>query len=190
MYTFEHLAYYECIRAMGDGFGMKLTGEVIGKIRSGDVDGALWINNDAQARRNREKAIAVRAASLLEGEEQQELQHDGTPMPEKFTIKDVVEQTGIPASSIRYWDRTRLLEVERDQHNGYRLFDADVLKQIVLIQTLRNAGYGIPQIKEVLREVRERDTRQAIQIIHSALEQMNKTLRLQLVGVYHLYKNS
>lgn len=188
MYSLEHLAYFECIRNMGEGFGMKLTGAVIGRIRNGEIDEALWIINDGQARKNQDKQIALRAVSMLENTDKSKGEQNGSLLPEFFTIKEIAQNTGIPASAIRYWNQIELFDVERNQTNGYRLFNAEVLKQIVLIKTLRNSGYNIPTIKKLLCEVREQNVSLAIQIAKSALEEMNNTLRKQLIGMHYLYK--
>ncbi|WIV20059.1 MerR family transcriptional regulator [Paenibacillus polygoni] len=148
----------------------------------------MWIINDAQARRNQDKQIALRAVSMLENTDKSKGEQNESLLPERFTIKEIAQNTGIPASAIRYWNQIELLEVERNQTNGYRLFNAEALKQIVLIKTLRNSGYNIPTIKKLLCEVREQNVSLAIQIAKSALEEMNNTLRKQLIGMHYLYK--
>ncbi|OBR64263.1 hypothetical protein A7K91_12080 [Paenibacillus oryzae] len=185
IYTLEHLAFFECIRNMGEGFGIKLTGAVLRHVKRGNIDSALWVINDAQTLKNRDKQIALRAVSLLEEPDKPQA---GGALRECMTINEVVQQTGIAASAIRYWNQIGLLQVERDGMNGYRLFSPDSLKQMILIKTLRNAGYDLSTIKELLYEVGEQNIVRAIQIARSALEEMDKALQKQLVGLHYLYK--
>lgn len=188
LYTRQHLAYYECIRSMGDGFGIKRTGAVMRCIIRGEVDEALWIVNEAQAQKNRDKQIALRALQLLSSTGKLTAEEGGSASSTRLTIKTIVQETGIAASAIRYWDQLGLLETERDTSSGYRLFHPDAVKQVALIKTLRNAGYSLPTIQGLLRQVNEHQVAHAIELARSALDEMNQALRLQLVGLHELYK--
>src|SRR5690606_5077014 len=55
VYTEEHVAYFECIRAMIPGFGIPITREVVRKLQKQEVDEALWLVNEQQALLHREK---------------------------------------------------------------------------------------------------------------------------------------
>ncbi|MFD2831128.1 MerR family DNA-binding transcriptional regulator [Corticicoccus populi] len=48
IYTSEHEAYFQCIRALNAGFGMDLVKKVIPLIINGKIHDALWLINKAQ----------------------------------------------------------------------------------------------------------------------------------------------
>jgi len=173
---------------MGDGFGIKQTGAVMRCIIKGAVDDALWMVNEAQAQKNRDKQIALRAVQLLSSTGKLGADEGGSASAARLTIKTIVQETGIAASAIRYWDQLGLLETERDTGNGYRLFHPDAIKQVALIKTLRNAGYSLPTIQGLLLQVSEQQVTHAIELAQAALDEMNRALRQQLVGLHELYK--
>jgi DNA-binding transcriptional MerR regulator len=56
-YTEEHVAYFECLRAMAPGFGVKLTSEILRFVQKEDMNQALWLLNESMAGLHREKEI-------------------------------------------------------------------------------------------------------------------------------------
>lgn len=66
IYTKEHEAYFQCIRAMYAGFGMDLIREVMPRIvRGGKLD-ALWLINKAQVKLHVEKETVQRTVDMLD----------------------------------------------------------------------------------------------------------------------------
>ncbi|WP_062048882.1 MerR family transcriptional regulator [Bacillus sp. JCM 19034] len=64
-YTDEHVAYFECIRAMNTGFGMNVIRKVLPLIQQGDITSALWIVNEVQVEIYQHKKKAEQALSIL-----------------------------------------------------------------------------------------------------------------------------
>lgn len=64
-----------------------------------------------------------------------------------YTIKEVSEMLGIPASTLRYYDRKGFLPfVERDK-SGYRVFSDENLRTLRLIECLKNTGMSLEDIR-------------------------------------------
>ncbi|MBQ4086567.1 MAG: MerR family transcriptional regulator [Clostridia bacterium] len=64
-----------------------------------------------------------------------------------YTIKEVSEMTGIPASTIRYYDKMGLLPfVERGPH-GYRAFSRENLRTLRLVECLKSTGMSLENIR-------------------------------------------
>ncbi|MBU5439579.1 MerR family DNA-binding transcriptional regulator [Tissierella sp. MSJ-40] len=42
--------------------------------------------------------------------------------PKIFLINDISQETGVPATTIRYWDKVGLISSQRCAKNNYRIF--------------------------------------------------------------------
>ncbi|RSX57434.1 MerR family transcriptional regulator [Bifidobacterium samirii] len=63
------------------------------------------------------------------------------------TIKQVSEETGIPASAIRFYDRHGLLPAgQRDEH-GYRVFDDAAVRELYIVDYMRLADMPVRTIR-------------------------------------------
>ncbi|MBD2868114.1 MerR family transcriptional regulator [Paenibacillus arenilitoris] len=186
VYTDVHVGYFECIRAMNAGFGMQVTGKVMKKLIAGEVDDALWLMSESQASLYRDKQIADRTIRALETEE---------PLPPQpyrkkrgFTIGEVSEQTLIPTSAIRHWEKAGLLTIERDKENGYRTFTPANVRQILIIRTLKAAVWSLDIIKRIIKEIDDNNVENAIKTARESLHFLNQMNRNQLQGAASLHK--
>jgi MerR family redox-sensitive transcriptional activator SoxR len=64
----------------------------------------------------------------------------------ELTIGEVAQYAGVQTSAIRYYESVGLLPAPK-RVNGYRRYDVSVLKQLGLLQLLRQAGFGIREIQ-------------------------------------------
>ncbi|MFS0728005.1 MerR family transcriptional regulator [Paenibacillus sp. 1P07SE] len=185
-YTAEHLAYFECIRAMNPGFGMELIKEVMMDLQERDVHRALWRISKVQADLYQDKLIAEQTVRLLERQELDET--SDAPRRTRLTIGQASRQTGIPATAIRHWEKEGLLELPRDQDNGYRIIDRASLRKILLIRTLRTAIYSLELIRNVLQELDNNRIEQAREVARTSLHQLNFKIQQQLRGLHYVYR--
>lgn len=65
-------------------------------------------------------------------------------------IKDFAEKFHIQADTIRYYEKENLLKPKR-QANGYRDYDEDCEKQLQFIIVLKQLGFTIKEIQQLLR---------------------------------------
>lgn len=72
---------------------------------------------------------------------------------ESLTIGAVARRTGVPTSTIRYYESLGLLSPPR-RVNGRRRYDRCVFQQLVLIQLARQAGFGIREVQALVAGVR------------------------------------
>lgn len=64
-----------------------------------------------------------------------------------YSIKEIVKITGIPASTLRYYEQVGILpEVERN-HNGRREYSESILEWLELVVALKDTGMTIQEIK-------------------------------------------
>lgn len=64
-----------------------------------------------------------------------------------MTIKLFSQQTGIPASTLRYYETKNLLKPERGGVSGYRLYREEQVQTVKFIASLRKAGISIHDIR-------------------------------------------
>lgn len=63
-------------------------------------------------------------------------------------IREVAHQTGIPVTTIRYYDKEGLLPFLKRKESGYRVFDNNSLKMLQIINCLKDTGMAIKDIKQ------------------------------------------
>lgn len=63
--------------------------------------------------------------------------------------QEAADRMGVTAETLRTWERSGLLTVRR-RENGYRVYNADDLKRLNIIRTLRCANYSLSAILRLL----------------------------------------
>jgi DNA-binding transcriptional MerR regulator len=64
-------------------------------------------------------------------------------------IGELAERTGIPASTIRYYEKEGLLPKAQRGTNGYRVYQDGALERLDLIQLGQNLGFSLDAIRTV-----------------------------------------
>ncbi len=87
-----------------------------------------------------------------------------------FKIGEFSKITQVSIRMLRYYDEQKLLEpCFIDDSNGYRLYSADQIDQLNRIILLRDMGFGVKEMKEILKSWNPD------QLKSNLLEQMKKT---------------
>jgi DNA-binding transcriptional MerR regulator len=186
MFTEEHLAYFVCIRDMRAGFSMTQIAKILQAVMANNIAAALWMVNQAQADLNREKRIAEKI--VLNLVHRNELPDDRT-----YSIHQVSQQTGVPATAIRYWDKVGLISVKRERENNYRRFTAQHIRQILTIYALKFSVYGnrrqysIERVKAELAEFDADDSDRLSAIARDMEQRLAQVNRAQIRGIAALY---
>ncbi|MEW2356493.1 MerR family transcriptional regulator [Spirillospora sp. NPDC029432] len=93
-----------------------------------------------------------------------------------FTIGQLARRTGLSARTIRFWSDSGLVPAGRSA-GGYRLYDAAAVARLELVQTLRELGLGLDQVRAVLARADTVAEVAAAQV--AALDAEIRTLRLR-----------
>ena len=72
-----------------------------------------------------------------------------TKSPRKLAIGQVATESGLAASAIRYYEREGLLPVA-PKEGGRRIYDADVLDRLAVIELAKGAGMTLAETKALL----------------------------------------
>lgn len=74
-----------------------------------------------------------------------------------YTIKQMSELTGLPASTLRYYDGQGLLPSLKRDHNNIRMFSDDDYRTLRLIECLKKSGLSIRDIREFMEMSKKGD---------------------------------
>ena len=72
-----------------------------------------------------------------------------------YTIKQMSELTGLPASTLRYYDKEGLLPSLRRNNNNVRMFTDDDYHTLRLIECLKKSGLLLREIREYMNMARK-----------------------------------
>lgn len=186
IYTDVHLAYFKCIRAMFPGYGVELTKKVMIHLQNEELADALWLVNQAQSKLHNDKVMADKTIKILETDSLEDMDVRGKP--KWLTIGEVSNETSVPSSAIRHWEKEGLITPSRDKESGYRIYKRSHIRQIMIIRTLRTAVYSLDIIKEIIKELDHNNIEQARKIARNSITYLNKINQNQLKGAYFLYR--
>jgi DNA-binding transcriptional MerR regulator len=66
-------------------------------------------------------------------------------------IGELADRSGIPASTIRYYEREGVLPKAERGANGYRVYQGAALERLQLIQAGQNLGFSLEAIRAVMK---------------------------------------
>ena len=89
-------------------------------------------------------------------------------------IAEVAQRSGVPASTLRYYEEKRLI-ASIGRHGLRRLFDANVLERLALIAVGRAAGFSLDEIARMFTS----DGRPRIdrKMLAAKAEELDRTIR-------------
>lgn len=74
-----------------------------------------------------------------------------------YSIKEMSQLTGLPASTLRYYDKQGLLPNLRRDSNNNRVFSEDDYRNLRLIDCLKRSGLSIKDIRSFIRLMKRGD---------------------------------
>ncbi|MDV4151318.1 MerR family transcriptional regulator [Clostridium sp. AL.422] len=184
-YTEEHVAYFECIRAMLPGFGMDLVKEVMLKVQKKDIMSAILLINKSQYNIYNERVITEKAIELLESPELYSLKF--IEKKEWLNIGEVSSITKVPSTAIRHWERIGLIFPNRDAKNGYRRFNAAHIRQILFIRSLKKTVYLLDGIRQLIRELENNNIEIVREAAKNSLKYFDQVSKDQICGIHSFY---
>lgn len=75
----------------------------------------------------------------------------------KYTIKDAAAIMGVPATTIRYYDKEGLLPFIERMESGYRVFSENDIAMLRIIECLKKTGMSIKDIRRFTDWVQKGD---------------------------------
>jgi MerR family mercuric resistance operon transcriptional regulator len=72
-------------------------------------------------------------------------------MAKHLTIGELADATGVPTSTIRYYERARLLKPSSRSPSNYRLYSGDDLQRLRFIRAAQATGFTLEDVTKLLR---------------------------------------
>jgi DNA-binding transcriptional MerR regulator len=191
LYTPYHLEALQIARTVINGYGWQNAHRIMQAIHQGDLPAALAVIDayHADTHRNRreieETLRILRATSstiqpLTQGGERH---HHRT----SFHIKEAAQSAGVRPSALRFWEEQGLLQPARDRESGYRLYDAEQVRNIQIIALLRKASYDTDVIRTVLNQLATGTAEQALIAAENRLKELTEISRRCVVATAILW---
>ena len=100
-----------------------------------------------------------------------------------YTIGDAAAELGMPASTIRFYEKNGLIPNQQRSSDGRRLFDEDDLEWMRFVERLKVSGMPIKEIREYIRLYMEGDStieerRRIVYERRAAIDEQLEELRL------------
>ncbi|MFI5959196.1 TioE family transcriptional regulator [Cryptosporangium sp. NPDC051539] len=150
-YTEVHRFALRAFLAQLPAHGYAIGNEIMRAVNNDDVDVALRAvdRSHAQLLRDRETLDAVEAAiGVLTGPP------GAGPAARALPVSAVARHLGVTPATLRKWERAGILSPQRERGTGYRLYDADDVRDAELAHLLRRGGYLLSHIAPVITQVR------------------------------------
>ena len=93
-----------------------------------------------------------------------------------WTIKQAAEKTGIPADTLRYYDKEGILSPSRHE-NGYRLYDDSDIANLKTLIVMKYAHFTLAEIKSMEELLRHDSTANCNEICKGILNSKIVELR-------------
>ena len=97
-------------------------------------------------------------------------------------ISEVATRSGIPATTLRYYETVGLLEAQREA-NGYRSYDESVLARLSFLESAKHFGLSRPEIVDLLSAVEGETCTQVRETLHPKLRDRLAEVDRQLAGL-------
>lgn len=72
-----------------------------------------------------------------------------------FTVKDIIQITGITKRTLHYYDKTDLLKPSKVEDNGYRYYDQEALGNLQMILLFKEMSFSLKDIAAMMQLSKE-----------------------------------
>lgn len=76
---------------------------------------------------------------------------------EEYSIKDVTNTFGLSRSTILYYEKLGIICSKKNPNNGYRIYSHDEINRLKECVCLKNMGYSIKEVSEMLQDPNRND---------------------------------
>lgn len=72
----------------------------------------------------------------------------------RLKIGEIASQTGVAVETLRFYERSGLLDPPRRTPSGYRLYSAEAIERLSFIKRAQMLGFTLDEIKQIIQERR------------------------------------
>lgn len=186
VYTEEHEAYFQCIRAMYHGFGMATVRKIMPLLQENNFTDALWEVNQVQADLYQRKQLAIKALEILMPDNMESfLQKQNKKW---YTIGEVEREIDVPTTTLRHWEKEGLLTPDRDPENGYRRYSREDIRRLLIIRSVQSSVFFLDIVRDIIDKVDQQSITEIRKTMMDSLTFMDYQIEQQLRGAHYLYR--
>ena len=74
------------------------------------------------------------------------------PKPKPFRIGEVARRSGVAIETLRFYEKSGLIEPDGRTHSGYRLYDNNVFERLSFIKKAQSIGFRLEEIARIIDE--------------------------------------
>lgn len=178
VYEARHAAAMATARHVIAGYGWQYALRVMRHVHAGELEAALELADARHAAIDRERREIRETVALLEALTREDKVSPVTgARPESMRIGEVAAWLGVTIPTLRFWEAEGLIAPQRDATSRYRVYAREDLDRLRVIATLRRAGYGVPHVREVMRELRRNNVDAALREVRGRLGRLSGASR-------------
>lgn len=152
VYTPLHASALRAFLAALPAHGHATATAILRAVHDGVPDEALRLVSESHARLLEDRRTLESVERAL-----RDLRPDGgteEPAAAPVFIGTLAARLGLRPATLRKWERAGLLQPRRDPATGYRVYDAQAVRDARLVHQLRRGGHLLAQIAPLLDQVR------------------------------------
>lgn len=148
-----HVAAAHAYRSLAAAVGPVPARRLMPRLLTGSIDDAAERIDGLHAALDAERARVRSARRGLDAV----LAEPETDFDERdvMTVGELAQALGVRASALRHWEGADLVRPRRHQHTGARQYGDRSIAEARIVASLREGGYPIPRIRQVLVQLRE-----------------------------------
>lgn len=152
VFTARHADALSAARQLMEGHGWQRARDIMHALHTGSTEQAIAALDESHADLHRQRTQVKNMLRALQGE-----------LPEWLLVRrplriaDAAAAVRVRPSALRYWERLGLLTPVRERGTGYRTYDTEQLTRARVIAMLREAGYHLPDVRDVISGMKGAD---------------------------------
>lgn len=174
-----HVAAVRAYRLLSPAVGPTAAREVMRSLAMVEADVALAHLSGLHLDLGRRRDQALQALRAL-----QMIRTEGDDAPGGMATMTITELAGaldVRSSTLRFWEQEGLLTPERVGRLGARSYPDAVVREARIVAALREAGYPIPAVADVMSALRASGSPDALrQILQARLDEIARCMSLLL----------
>jgi DNA-binding transcriptional MerR regulator len=154
LYTEHHLDALRTVRTLlAAGYTWNQALEIMGAVHDGDIDTASALVDSQHAELDRKRKQFELTLDAIRALMSAPTPLTGTWRSADLRVGEAAKAVGVRPSALRFWEQQGLLQPERDERSGYRIYDQRQMRQLEVVALLRGVNYGFDAIRLVLDEL-------------------------------------
>ena len=95
----------------------------------------------------------------------------------ELTIGRLADLVGVPVSTIRYYEKRKLIAPKGRAKGDYRVYDPESVRTLRLILSAKNVGFTLRETMSLLSLRDPRDCQEILPIVESKLEGLRRSIQ-------------